>query len=143
MKSPKEVLRDWAAAYNARDPYALIALYHDDAENLQVAFGEVPLRGREALLESFVSFFRAFPDNYTNVENLFEDGEWAIVEWSGGGTFTGDLGGTPPTGKSFKLRGCGFFHVVAGRIKFQRGYFDRHTWFSQIGLPVEEERPQV
>jgi hypothetical protein len=34
-------------------------------------FGDA--RGREALLESFVAFFRAFPDNYTHVENLLEN----------------------------------------------------------------------
>ncbi|MBD1840070.1 ester cyclase [Coleofasciculus sp. FACHB-125] len=135
MKSPKEVLHDWVAAYNARDPYALIELYHDDAINHQVAFG-APLQGREVLLESFIAFFNAFPDNYTHPENIFEDGEWAIVEWSGGGTFLGELGGNPPTGKSFTLRGCGFFQVIDGKIRFQRGYIDKYTWFTQIGLPV-------
>lgn len=34
------------------------------------------------------------------------------------------------------LRGCGFFHVVDGRIKFQRGYGDKASWFGQLGLPV-------
>lgn len=142
-KSPREVLLAWENAYNRRDPLALIELYADDAENLQVAFGEVPLRGREALLESFVSFFDAFPDNYTNIENLFVDGEWAIVEWSGGGTMIGRLGEAEPTNKSFKLRGCGFFHVVQGKIHFQRGYFDRYSWFSQIGLPMDVEQPRI
>lgn len=135
MKSPKEVLHDWFAAYNARDPYKLIDLYHDDAINHQVAFGD-PLQGREALLESFIAFFNAFPDNYTHPENIFEDGEWAIIEWNGGGTFLGELGGNAPTGKSFTLRGCGFFQVVEGKIRFQRGYIDKYTWFTQIGLPV-------
>ncbi len=142
-KSPREILLAWEDAYNNRDAFALIDLYADDAENLQVAFGETPLRGREALLESFISFFQAFPDNFTNIENLFVDGEWAIVEWKGGGTFTGKLGETQPTGKSFKLRGCGFFHVVEGKIRFQRGYFDRHTWFSQVGLSMENEQSQI
>ncbi len=49
-KSPREVLRAWENAYNRRDPFSLIELYADDAENLQVAFGETPLRGKEALL---------------------------------------------------------------------------------------------
>jgi len=42
-------------------------------------------------------------------ENIFEDGEWAIMEWK------------DPEG----LRGCGFFHVVDGKIKLQRGYWDK------------------
>jgi steroid delta-isomerase-like uncharacterized protein len=135
MKRPKEVLFEWAAAYNARDPHALAALYHDTAENHQVALGD-PLVGKPALLESFITFFRAFPDNFTHAENIFEDGEWAIIEWFGGGTFTGPLGGIPPTGRAFTLRGCGFFRITEGKIAFQRGYFDRHTWFSQLGISM-------
>jgi steroid delta-isomerase-like uncharacterized protein len=136
MKSPKAVVHEWVDAYNARDPHALIALYHEDAENHQVAFG-APLQGREALLQSFAAFFDAFPDNYTHPLNILEDGEWATIEWSGGGTFLGHLGGHAPNGKSFTLQGCGFFHVVEGKIKFQRGYIDRQTWFSQLEIPLD------
>ena len=39
------------------------------------------------------------------IENLFEDGEWAILEWR------------DPKG----LRGCGFFYVVNRKIVGQRG----------------------
>ena len=141
--SPKKVLEKWAAAFNERNANALIKLYAEDAEILQVAFGNEPLRGQKALLESFVSFFEAFPDNYTNVENIFEDGEWAIIEWSGGGTFLGKLEDLEPTGKSFKLRGCGFFQIVNGKIKLQRGYWDKLTWFNQIGIPVEKPVQQI
>lgn len=70
MNSPKEVVQDWIAAHNTCDLQTLIELYHDDAENHQVAFGD-PLYGRETLLESFVSFFTAFPDNYTHPLNIF------------------------------------------------------------------------
>lgn len=110
-------MQDWATAYNARDPHVLIELYHDDAENHQVAFGTL-LYGREALLESFVSFFIAFLDNYTHPMNIFEDGKWASVEWKGWGTFVGQLGDNVPNGKKYTLQGCGFFHVSNGKIKF-------------------------
>jgi limonene-1,2-epoxide hydrolase len=35
------------------------------------------------------------------------------------------------------LRGCGFFQIVDGKIRSQRGYWDRATWFNQLGLPVD------
>ncbi len=41
-------------------------------------------------------------------ENIFEDGDWAILEWK------------DPNG----LRGCGFFQIKNDKIKFQRGYRD-------------------
>jgi hypothetical protein len=54
------------------------------------------------------------------VENLFEDGEWAILEWR------------DPLG----LRGCGFFHVVGGVIVLQRGYWDKLSFLRMHGLPL-------
>ena len=55
------------------------------------------------------------------VENIFEDGQWAILEWR------------DPLG----LRGCGFFHVVNGKILFQRGYWDKLSFLKQHNLPIE------
>lgn len=85
MNSPREVVQAWVAAFNNRDADAAADLYHDDAINLQVAEGQ-PTVGKQALREGFAYFFRAFPDTYTNPVNLFEDGEWAILEWDGGAT---------------------------------------------------------
>lgn len=127
---PKQVLSRWVELMNTHDSDAIAELYHEDAVNLQIAIGS-PLHGREAIRKDFADFFKNIPDTFTKIENLFEDGDWAILEWSGGGTFMGT--GTP---KPFNLRGCGFFHVIAGRIKLQRGYWDKHTWFSQVGLPL-------
>jgi steroid delta-isomerase-like uncharacterized protein len=129
MKTPKQVLTEWVAAFNRRDAAAVANLYHENATSLQVAIG-TPLNGKTEIFADAEAFFRAFPDTYTHVENLFEDGEWAVLEWSGGGTFRGPAAGHQPNGKSFKLRGCGFFQVIDGKILFQRGYWDKATWFS-------------
>ena len=52
------------------------------------------------------------------IENLFEDGELAILEWR------------DPSG----LRGCGFFHIQNSKITFQRGYWDKLTFQKLHGL---------
>src|SRR5215471_4031743 len=103
---PRDVVIAWVAAFNAGDVDALTALYHDDAVNHQVALS--PVEGRAAIRDMFTREFAA-AGMVCIVENLFEDGDWAILEWR------------DPKG----LRGCGFFHVVEGRIAFQRGYWDR------------------
>ena len=136
MDGPRQVIEKWVAAFNSHDADAAAALYHDDATNTQVAAGE-PAIGRDAIHNELRQFFEAFPDNYTNIENLFEDGKWVIVEWSGGGTWQGEFAGLAGNGKSFKLQGCGFFHVIDGKIKFQRGYWDKATWFRQLGIPID------
>jgi hypothetical protein len=56
-------------------------------------------------------------------ENLFEDGEWAILEWR----------------DPKDLRGCGFFRVVDGRIAFQRGYWDKLSFLKLHGLPRPDD----
>ena len=119
MPGPADVVRTWVEAFNAGDAAALAALYSEDATNHQVMFE--PVRGRFAIQAMFErEFGRA--SMTCRVENLFEDGDWAILEW------------TDPKG----LRGCGFFNVVDGQIRFQRGYWDQLSFLRQQGLPVPE-----
>jgi uncharacterized protein (TIGR02246 family) len=73
MPTPQEVVAAWVAAFNARDAQAAASLYHDDAINLQVAVG-APIAGRHALHDDLVTFFRAFLDTYTHIEQLLQDG---------------------------------------------------------------------
>jgi limonene-1,2-epoxide hydrolase len=114
---PSELVRSWVEAFNRADAEALADLYADDAVNHQVA--EAPVHGRAAIRRMFVAGF-ASARMTCIVENVFEDGEWAILEWR------------DPLG----LRGCGFFHVVDGRIVFQRGYWDKLSFLRQQGLPL-------
>ena len=115
--SPKQLVREWVSRFNAADVEGLAALYAEDATNHQVVME--PLVGRAAIRNMFLTEFgRA--EMTCLVENLFEDGEWAILEWR------------DPSG----LRGCGFFHVQAGKIVFQRGYFDQLSFFRLQGIPV-------
>lgn len=102
----KDIVRAWVDAFNRADVEALAAFYKDNAINHQVA--EEPVEGREAIRAMFAADF-ARTEMVCIVENLFEDGEWAILEWR------------DPQG----LRGCGFFHVIEGKIVFQRGYWDK------------------
>jgi steroid delta-isomerase-like uncharacterized protein len=136
MLTPKQVVLEWVAAFNRHEIAAAAALYHDDSINIQIPIGE-PVLGRESIVGAFTGLFRGFPDTCAGVEHLFEDGEWAILEWSLRGTHHGEFAGHPPSGRSFILRGSEFFQVTEGKIRFQRGYWDKATWFKQLGLPVD------
>ena len=107
-------------AFNAADSDALANMYSADATNHQVA--EAPVHGRDAIRAMFQQGF-ASATMVCIVENLFEDGEWAILEWK------------DPLG----LRGCGFFHVVDGEIVCQRGYWDKLSFLRQQRLPLPTE----
>ena len=118
---PRELLALWVEAFNRADPDALAGFYADEAVNHQVA--EAPVQGRNAIREMFARGF-ASATMVCIVENVFEDGEWAILEWK------------DPLG----LRGCGFFYVVGGKIVFQRGYWDKLTFLRLQGLPIPGEQ---
>ena len=116
---PKDVVSAWVDAFNRSDVEALTSFYHESAINHQVA--EAPVEGRDAIREMFATEFSTAA-MVCLVENLFEDGEWAILEWR------------DPNG----LRGCGFFHIVDGKIAFQRGYWDKLSFLRLQGLPLPE-----
>ena len=114
---PSELVKAWVEAFNRGDADAMAAFYADDAVNHQVALA--PVQGRDAIRAMFARDF-AEADMVCIVENIFEDGDWAILEWR------------DPLG----LRGCGFFHVKDGKIAFQRGYWDRLSFLKLHNLPI-------
>ncbi len=133
---PKSLLERWIAAFQAIDVEAVVGCYADDAVNFQIAAGE-PAVGIEKIRADTKEFFTGFPDAWSRVENLMGDGDWAAWEWIGGGTFSGEFYGNRPTGRTFEIRGCGFFNFKDGKIVLQRGYWDKLSWFKQVGLRVE------
>lgn len=136
MTDSKELLQKWIEAFQRCDLEAVVECYAETAVNFQVAAGE-PSVGKERIRQDTAEFFRGFPDAWSRVENLIADEDWAAWEWFGGGTFTGEFYGQKPTGKSFEIHGCGFFKFKAGKIIYQRGYWDKLSWFSQIGLKIK------
>jgi limonene-1,2-epoxide hydrolase len=123
--TPKQIVSNWVETFNRGDADALAAFYTEDAVNHQVA--NAPVEGRTAIHAMFAADFAqvaaAGRQMHCIVENIFEDGDWAILEWR------------DPTG----LRGCGFFHIANGLIAFQRGYWDKLTFLRLYGLPLPTE----
>src|SRR5678816_1846156 len=113
----RQLIGAWVEAFNRADVDALADYYSDDAVNHQVA--EAPVHGRAAIRQMFADGF-ATAKMVCIIENLFVDGEWAILEWR------------DPLG----LRGCGFFPIQDGLIVFQRGYWDKLSFLRLHNLPI-------
>lgn len=116
--TPRELVREWVEAFNRADIDALVSFYSEDAVNHQVA--QAPVQGRDAIRKMFELAF-ATADMTCIVEHIFEDGDWAILEWR----------------DSLGLRGCGFFQTEDDRIIFQRGYWDKLSFLRLHGLPLQ------
>jgi limonene-1,2-epoxide hydrolase len=117
---PREVVQTWVDAFNNADVDSLTALYSEDAVNHQAP--ESPVEGRASIRSMFEAEF-AQAEMVCIAENIFQDGEWAILEWR------------DPLG----LRGCGFFRVRDGLIEFQRGYWDKLSFLRLHNLPIPPE----
>ena len=115
--SPKQVVQKWVEAFNKKDIETLADLYTETATNHQA--NTEALHGRRSIKKMFADEF-AKAEMVCIVENIFEDGDWAILEWK------------DPLG----LRGCGLFQIENDKINFQRGYWDRLTFLRMHGLPI-------
>ena len=115
--NPRKLIEKWVETFNSADPDALAEFYHTDAVNHQV--NQDPVEGKDAIREMFRKEFEQ-ADMVCMIENIFEDGEWGILE------------SKDPLG----LQGCGFFHIINGKIKFQRGYWDRLSFMRIHGLEI-------
>ena len=113
---PSELVQRWVEAFNRQDAEKIADLYHEDAVNHQMP--QEPVEGRAAIHAMFTRDLAA-AEMVCIVENIFEDGDVAILEWR------------DPLG----LRGCGFFHVRDGKIAFQRGYWDKLSFLRLHNLP--------
>jgi len=108
--TPKELILAWISAFNNADEIALANLYHENAINHQIA--NKPIIGKAAIQQMFAIEF-ATATLICIPENIFEDKEWGILEWK------------DPKG----LRGCGFFQILNDKIIFQRGYWDKLSFY--------------
>ncbi|MGI9261918.1 MAG: nuclear transport factor 2 family protein [Woeseiaceae bacterium] len=117
---PRQIVEKWVSCFNQADADAIADFYSEDATNHQVV--RDPVVGRNAIKEMFAGEF-AQATMVCQIENIFQDGDWAILEW------------TDPNG----LRGCGFFHIQDDKIVFQRGYFNELSFLRLQGLPLPTE----
>lgn len=118
--SPKDIVYQFVDLFNQGNSEKISDLYHKDAINHQVA--NEPIIGKAAIKEMFANEF-ADAEMTCIIENVFEDGDWAILEWK------------DPLG----LRGCGFFQIKDEKIIFQRGYWDKLSFLRQHKLPIPKK----
>ncbi|HBM14961.1 MAG TPA: steroid delta-isomerase [Lentisphaeria bacterium] len=114
---PKKLINKWVETFNNAEADALAEFYAESAVNHQVA--NEPIIGKQAIKKMFIKEFSQ-AKMVCIIENIFEDGEWGILEWK------------DPIG----LRGCGFFHILNGKIIFQRGYWDKLSFLRANNLPI-------
>jgi len=134
----KKIADQIVKTMNSADPVAVTNLYTQDAVIIQP--GEPgPVRGHAAILKSYQSFFRVFPDFKVEFPSIFFSGDTIIFEGVAHATFTGSMatpeGEVAPTGKSVNLRFVFLAKISPeGLIAEERTYFDDLDFMKQLGL---------
>ncbi|MBO3277739.1 ester cyclase [Pseudomonas schmalbachii] len=133
--SPKQIVDDYMAAWNAHDADKAAGYLADDAEYFDVTVG-TPQKGREAARDNVIKVFvGAVPDlkwKMTGEPIVGEDG--ISFQWNFSGTNTGDWDPkTPATNKPLSFDGVSFIKIKDGKIVYQGDYYDALGLHKQLG----------
>jgi steroid delta-isomerase-like uncharacterized protein len=128
------VIDELTAAWNARDPKAVAAVYTEDGVRDEVAFTHRRLEGRSAIAAGVGEIMTAWPDCTLEARTRIANGDTEVLEWIFRGTSKAAFGPLPATGQAGELRGVSVCTVADGRIREERVYWDTATLMAAAGL---------
>ena len=128
----EEIVLEHIDAENRCDYEAALATF-DRPRYEFVATDEV-FEGADQVMEHWLEFDRAFPDQRDEVIAFHHADETVLVEAISRGTHLGALRGLPPTGRSFELQFACIFVFEGEKLVCERVYFDTTTIMEQLGV---------
>lgn len=123
------------AAWAARDPAAIAALYAEDAVLTEAVVDGPVLRGRDAIRQWAEANFAGFPDLMLEPRSALATPDRAVIEWTYVGTYTGQIPGLPAgTGAAISIPGVSVMDLdpESGLIVRDTMYYDRATFERQF-----------
>ncbi len=89
--------------------------------------------GRDALRQTALAVYRAFPDHCREVERLLPGDQFVVLHWRFTGTHDGPFAGVSPTGRQVALRGCSIWELVDLRLVGAWCFADVSAVLRQLG----------
>jgi steroid delta-isomerase-like uncharacterized protein len=117
-------VRDYYAAYGAKDAAGLAQFYTADATFVDPSF-ELDLKGADQIRELFSKVFPKYESLAWQVAHTTSAGDDLIVE----GNMIGQI-----SGKTLRVPFVSIFHFRAGKIASQRDMFDVTHFLVQLGV---------
>lgn len=123
-------------AWAARDADAIAAYHAEDGIFHLHADGE-PVRGRDAIRDTFAGFLAQWPDlTFTEQESHVEEWGW-VVRWRMSGTLaeSGEVvdGESAAAGARFEVDAVDVIEVADGELTAKHTYLDSQTLLRQLG----------
>jgi steroid delta-isomerase-like uncharacterized protein len=130
----KELLRrSIEEVWNEHDWSAAAGAYADDVV-VHTPYYDEPLRGRDAFRRFHEAMHGAYPDLHLAVEDVIAEGDLVAARWRTSGTHTGELFGTPATGKRVRFLELAMARFTDGKATEIWWLPDRTAQMSQLGL---------
>jgi uncharacterized protein (TIGR02246 family) len=116
----------YSDAWAGRDPDAIAALHTPDTVFHLHSAGQEPVRGREAVRDTFAGFLALIPDlTYEQVSLRTTEDGW-VAEWR--------MRGTTPDGRTVDADLVDVITVKDGLVHTKDSYADALTLQEQLGL---------
>lgn len=90
--------------------------------------------GPEGARKVLAAYRTAFPDTHFTLDDLFAEGDRAVVRWTAHGTHKGDLMGVAPTHMKVTVHGMDIYRIAEGRIQEIWTNWDTMGFMQQLGL---------
>lgn len=114
-------------AFYAVDDAAMSELIGDDFVTHAPGGGTGNAAGWKAMAHQIAS---AIPDNRTEIDDIFGDGDKVAVRYTSRGTHTGELFGVAPTNRTLTTSGMELYRLSGGRIVECWGQYDMSELFT-------------
>lgn len=124
--------RMFEEVWNKRNLDAFDEIFAPDVVGHNIPPGLPP--GLEGIKANFEIFISAFPNAQMTVEDQIAERDRVVTRWTGTGTHTGDLMGTPATGKQVTVTGITVNRIAGGQIVEAWGVVDLMGMMQQLGV---------
>jgi steroid delta-isomerase-like uncharacterized protein len=125
-------LRQLEEVWNKHNPGAVEEFFAPDFVSHSAPPG-MP-NDREGLKAMAGMYLGAFPDLKVTSDFLLAEGDKVVMRWTGRGTHTSDLMGTPATGKRIEMTGIGIQRIAGGKIVEEWVENDMMGMMQQLGV---------
>ena len=132
-KDNRQLVEEAYAALNRRDLDAHLKLL-DDSYVWESDTFPTPVKGREAVRQTFNEYFAAFPDMRVEIEQILTSGDHLVTRWCCTGTHKGEFKGIAATNRQMNIHGCNVHEIKNGRFVRTFGYYDRLAMREQLGV---------
>jgi predicted ester cyclase len=111
------------------------------APNAVVRWGDSDSDAVTAVRSDVESYFAAFTDVRTTIDELVAEDDKVVVRWTTTGLHTGPYGKVPPTGREITMTGVDGYRLEGGRIVEAWSMWDALDTFQQLGLVAPDVGP--